>query len=133
MKIIVVLGPADTGKTTAIRQFLEGPGRRLRKIAAGEVKVILPVKRGGKTRWVGVASKGDSPRDVAIALTEFQQRNCDVAVCAARPGAVMNSVTQFAAQNGHQIHPPPIPTQHAAPQWFDHEARRVAREIDHAL
>jgi predicted phosphoribosyltransferase len=103
-KMIVVLGPPNSGKTTAIREFVaRRPYNYLRKTGPGEILVAIPVRRQNQRLWVGVASKGDSVNDVNNVLSQLFARNCDAIVCAARPGAVLQAVEKLAQANGFAV------------------------------
>ncbi len=98
--IIAVVGPPNTGKTTAIRKFVEGPGIRLKRVGPGEIKLVVRLKRSGTWVWVGVASRGDSVADVKAVVQDFTSLNCDVIVCAARSGSVQQALEIAATKNG---------------------------------
>lgn len=101
--VIVVVGPPNSGKTTAIRAFVERPYNFLKKTGPGEILVAIPVYKRTRRLWVGVASKGDSVKDAKNVLSQLFARNCDAIVCAARPGSVFSTVQMLAQANGFAV------------------------------
>lgn len=122
-----MVGRANTGKTTAIRQFVKLCGWE--KLHGVEVKIVLPYK----DKWIGVASKGDSEKDVSTALNALHARDCDVIVCAARPNKVYAAVTQFASQEGYQLHVVSTPYGGVVASDIMSAANKVARLIKSAI
>jgi len=98
-KLIVVHGISNSGKTSAIVQFMETH----RNITASPFPslITVPIQKSGN--WLlGVAKDGDTAWHVQNALRLFASHNCDIVVCATKSsGASVTALNTFAAANPH--------------------------------
>lgn len=82
-KYIVVVGKPDSGKTSAIRRFLEDYANI--PYHWKDITIVFSEKKVGNAiaRAIGVTSSGDKPNDLSRDIAFLKARNCDVIVCAA--------------------------------------------------
>ncbi|MES2984318.1 MAG: hypothetical protein V4735_03925 [Pseudomonadota bacterium] len=98
-KIILVTGPSNSGKTSSIRRFLENRGIFHKQ--DGDLAIVLPLQKNGKTYVVGIASGGDTLAIVQSNFVFFQPHNCDVIICASKSrGKTLACITNHATQHG---------------------------------
>ncbi|HTQ13478.1 MAG TPA: hypothetical protein VMH86_06340 [Rhizomicrobium sp.] len=98
-KVILVSGISNSGKTKSIRRFLENRGIHHIK-RKGDVTVVVPIQKNGKSYAIGVASGGDNLGVVRRNLTFIDRYHWDVVVCASRSrGQTPQYVRNFAQQN----------------------------------
>lgn len=81
-KIIAVTGPGNSGKTGSIRQFLADRG--IVYMRRGDITIVIPIRKAGRTLVVGVASGGDTGAVAERNIRFLTARNCDIIICAAK-------------------------------------------------
>jgi hypothetical protein len=125
--IICVAGAGQTGKSSAIRAFLDKKGRLQKR--RGDVTLILPILNKGKRYSIGVASRGDSRlhvRDNFIFLAPHGSLRA--IVCASRSkGKSFAEVKKYAGILGAGLEI--IPTRKVGPRMQQLESARVVAEI----
>lgn len=131
-KVIVVVGEPGSGKTSAIRQFLEDRGVFLKQ-SARDITLVIPIIKNGQTIISGITSAGDIVADVEDNRDCLKAYKCDVYVCAARlctrqTSATYDVVKEFAQHIGAQS-PTPIRTKRVTQAQVKKENKRVAKAI----
>lgn len=122
-KIIVVQGVNNSGKTSSIRLFLENNG--VFHNHEGDITLVLPIRKNGKTYRLGVTSTGDIERDIEKNFKFFSNHKLDFIICAARShGKTIKFIEEHSRANGFSLIC--IAKKRAVP--FDH--MNIAAEID---
>ena len=105
MRIIVVRGVANSGKTSAIHRFLKNRQVGFEYKPKADVSLTLPMVKNGQSLLVAVCTNGDIAADVENHLDWAQQLNVDVIVCACRSrGDTYSAVTSFATRRSAPVH-----------------------------
>ena len=99
-KIILVSGVGNSGKSSAIRLYLEMEG--VFHLRRGDVTIVFPLRR--KRLLMGLASGGDNINIINRNFRFFDSHPCDVIVCASKSfGATRARVRELARQRGARL------------------------------
>jgi hypothetical protein len=113
-QMLILKGPGSTGKSTTIKLafdiFLQWAVQKRKAstvhylyLTKREVAAVIEFENGS----IGIATKGDSEKQVKNGLTFFASRKCKVVVCATRSkGKPLKAAHDFAS-----THPSIIPTE----------------------
>ena len=110
VKIIVVSGVGNSGKSSSIRKFRENLGVFLNSHI--DPPIVLPINIKNKNIIIGIASGGDTAAVVTNAFNFFNGKNCDVIVCACKSSGeskdqvdteINNLITQLGQNNVERL------------------------------
>ncbi|MDA8093460.1 MAG: hypothetical protein M0T84_06015 [Betaproteobacteria bacterium] len=126
-RVILVCGPAGSGKTETVRLFLESLGLTFPK-RPRDITVLMRVQKDDNSRNLGIASAGEEPEIVRKNLRFMNDYNWDVVVCAAKSqGVTTNEVRKFADSARAELIP--VLTPKVAAHEIEAAQRRIAQKI----
>ena len=108
MKVIVLVGGTDAGKTTTLKKLtndlVEQYGATLEKPKSKSLSALISQKELSvivkyRENRIGIATYGDMAKEVAQKIQSFFKQRCDWAVCAAHPSDKYVTMFQELKQN----------------------------------
>ncbi len=126
-RVILVCGPANSGKTESIRLFLESLGLTFPR-RPHDIIILMQVQKDGGSRNLGIASAGEEPEIIRRNLQFLNDYKWDVVVCAAKSqGNTTDQVREFADGAGAELIP--VLTSKVAVHEIEAAERRIAQKI----
>ena len=126
-RVILVCGPANTGKTESIRRFLESLGIVFPK-RPSDITIVMQIQKDGILRNLGVTSAGEEPEVIKRNLQFLNGHPWDVIICAAKSqGNTTDHVREFADSGRAELIL--VPTSRVDAREVEGARRRVAQKI----
>ncbi len=130
-RVILVCGPANSGRTESIRRFLGSLGMHFPN-RPSDVTVVVQIQKDGILRNLGITSAGEEPEAIKRNLQFLNRYPWDVIVCAAKSqGNTADYVREFADSGRAELIP--VPTSRAGAREIEAEQRRVAQKIENYI